>query len=289
MRVRNVSAEGPPLRRLILSCELDNPSDVDICILDAWLHVSCLKGLIIAHGRHFHQQQNLVDALVVPAKGKGSGEIVIPLSTEVLRAIEEKRVGKKDMNVLFHSRIKACYSHNSNTPRKPGLAVPFMTLFLDDPESFNTFIDHPIPQSEWIKLLGQMQCSDLELLELPSGQFSPSPAFNPAISLLKEAQDSFMKGDWKATMLHCRSAVERAACDVTGEDDKGKALKGLACIVGQGKKAKRINALIADAGNFCHLGRHQDKPPVDIDRDDAMLALQVTASLLRYLGRHCPK
>ena len=291
MNIRQVMVEGHPLRRLKLMCDVSVPGSLDVCVLDSWVTVTCPDwGIHIAEGKLFHVLNNRNDAAVLTPNTDSFSEIVIPLPPNILRDIEEHRSGTDNVELTVISRVLACYSHSTKELRKPGLSAPFETSLEDNAEHQMGYFKYTIPQSEWVKHLRLMQWSDIELLELPSGAFSPSPEFNRAVRLLDEAQSSFLNGDWKATMMHCRRAVEAAAYDLSGEPEKKKApLKELARIIPEEKKSACIDELLKYTGQFCHLGRHESGKEIAIGRDDALLALQVTASLLRYLSKYTVK
>ena len=96
--------EGPPKRKLVLTCHVTNPMEFDLCILDAWIKVETISGLKLAEGKLFQSMYNRVDPAIIPPKENGSGAFHIELLSKVLQNIEEQRAGG-DVIFLFSSRV----------------------------------------------------------------------------------------------------------------------------------------------------------------------------------------
>ena len=143
---------------------------------------------------------------------------------------------------------------------------------------------HSVAQSDWIKLLAQLKWSALELFEIPLELFSSDPNLKRAIELLREAQNRFSRGDWTGVLQNCRQAFEAAAADIGQSSDKASNFPKLLDRVGGGKKSERLNELVKSLSEYCHLGRHEDFPAVNVTREDARAMLRCSLSIFSLLG-----
>lgn len=69
-------------------------------------------------------------------------------------------------------------------------------------------IQWKIPQSEWVKLLPQLEWSEIELLELPREFLRSHPGLARARERLKDAETALARGDWEGVLQDCRKAYE---------------------------------------------------------------------------------
>lgn len=272
-------AEPPPKRKLELTCNVTNPAAFDICILDAWVRVEALDGLILAEGRLFQSMHNRVDPAIITSGKQGLGAFHIDLPTMVIHHIEQLRAGG-DVKLRFSSRVLVCevLTLNAVTILKP----PYETQFGDKGLGYFEYL---LPQSEWLKLLKSLSWSELEILELPSSRLRVIPSLGRALKRFEDAQQNYRNGDWEETMMNCRKAFEAIIQDVSGELDMSKAHQVFVSIIGPGEKADRFDKLAKSLGDFLHLGRHETHPHISIRRADAEIALLLTGSLLAYLGQ----
>jgi len=267
------------MRKLELECQIANPTQCDICILDAWVEVETLNGLKLAEGKLFKAMYNKVDPAIIPLGEKGLGSFNIQLPAQALHDIEERRVDG-DVKLIFSSRVLVAKVNKVNDIKI--LEIPFEMFFGN---SGNGRFEYLIPQSEWIKLLKNLHWSELELLELPASRLRIIPVLARSFSRFEDAQNCFRQLDWEETMLNCRKAFEAIVQDVSGVSDMRKSREVIISLVGEGDKAKRINELAKSLSNFLHLGRHENPPNISIKRSDAELALHLTGALLSYLGQ----
>jgi hypothetical protein len=279
INILRVEAERPPRRQLVLMCNIGNNTAFDLCILDAWVTAEALNGIKLAEGRLFQPMYNRVDPAIIPARGSGLGALHIELPAEVIQEVEEQRTGG-DIKLAISSRV--LIAKVSTAGDVTTLQAPFETQFGD--AGLGRF-EYLIPQSEWLKLLRNLDWSELEILELPSRRFRAIPSLARAIERFKEAQESYRRGDWEASMLNCRKAFEAIVQDTVAEADMSKAHQALVSIMGEGDKTDRLDDLVKSLGRFLHLGRHENLPPISIKRPDAELALRLTGTLLSYLGQ----
>ncbi len=266
VRILDYYAEAPPKRKLELRCSVTNPGTVPICIMDAWVTVGTMNGMVLADGKIFQSLNNRADlAMILPGK-EGMGAFHIDLSSEAMHKIEQAR-GGSDFKLTVYSRVLVSEVDLAN--KVPTLMPPYETDF----EIGSTArFEYIIPQSEWIKVLRSLAWSELELFELPAGRFRSSPTLSRAFERFEEAQQNFRNGLWEETMLNCRKAFEAVVFEHSGKPSMGKANQAFISILGNGEKTERFNDIAKSLGDFLHLGRHETKPTVSIKPADAELA-----------------
>jgi HEPN domain-containing protein len=271
-------ARGLPRRQLELSCTVKNPAPFDICILDAWIKVQAFTGLNLAEGKLFHPQYALASPAVTHSREECSGVITIELPPTVLHQIEARRAGG-DITLRILSRVVACEVRTETGVTTLGTPLP--TQFED---GHGGYFEHTIPQSEWVKVLRMLQWSEFELLEFPSRNLQVNPILARALKRLEDAQDCYRRGDWAESMGNCRKAFEALIKDVSGEDKMTGAPKAMRSLIDEEQKAECIDRIVKELGDFLHLARHEQLPPVSIKPEDAEVALRLTGALLVYLG-----
>ncbi len=279
MTVYEVRAEKPPRRQLELFCHVANPGPSAICILDAWLKVTAFQDLRIAEGRLFYPEDNRIDPASIRAGANGHGVIVIDLPTLMLERIERRRGGTNDLVLGMSSRVRV--SEVSSQTREQLLGVPFETCFTD---GRGDFFEYKIAQSDWVGLLRNLEWSELEVVEIPTGKLKAIPALARAFGCFADAQDCYRRGLWDEAMMNCRKAFEAMVKDAVGEDSMKEALRAYEAIMGGGEKAERFNDLTRALGNFLALARHEKLPPIRIRPSDATLAVRMTGAIFSYLG-----
>lgn len=284
MSVVGYEARGLPSRALILRCEISNPNPGDLYIADGWLEIRGAGGVRVAEGRLFHPLYNMVDPAVVSGGGakKSLGDIVIPLSSSAIQLLEERRNGG-DLPLQIDSRILVAGVITGPDGHQLVLSAPIESRFSSS--AVGGSIELRIPQSEWVKLLRQLEWSEMELMELPMTLLRSEPRLARARDRLKEAESCLTQGDWDGVLQNCRMAWEAAAIGLTGEESHRVALPKLAAYFGKGPKAEQLDSLAKKLGEFLHLARHDQPDHVSITRADAVLGLRITASLLDYIAR----
>ena len=276
IQIINICAEGLPKRNLLITCDYTNPSEFDICLLDAWVTIKVFHGEIIANGKIFQSLNDMDSHAIVPSMKTGQGEFHIELNNTILHHIEKVRAGG-DISLLFESRVLISKVNDVNS-----LAAPYETAFSI---GGNSRFSHQIPQSDWIKILKVIHWSELELLELPMSQIRIIPQLSRALSRFDEAQECFRRGDWDATMLNCRMVFEAIVQDTTGDKEMSKAKEAFSILINDEEKSTRLNNLVKSLGNFLHLGRHETPSNITINRSDAEFSLLLTGGMLRYLSQ----
>lgn len=265
----------PPTRELRLECQIHSPPTGSVFIFDVWVKAMIQGGITIAEGRLFEPHHARSGPASLRFHDPGIASIHIPLSALSLNSIEQQRAGGDvELSVLTNALI-------SHLPRdNPMLMTVPMERSLVTVGSDR--LVYPIPQSEWIKVLRQLQWSELELIELPGTSATRPPSLARAFSRLSDATEAYRRGEWEDTMANCRKAFEALVQDLTGKPDMAATGPLLETILGEGPKAARVDALVKELGQFLHLARHEQHPSVKIGRADAAFSLHLTSALLQY-------
>jgi hypothetical protein len=219
-------------------------------------------------------------ALLWPSK-QTLAALVIPLSSAVLRKIEDQRAGG-DFVLRISARVRVCQSVIRQQEPET-LGVPFETYLRSN--EYASGVDYKIPQSDWIKNLRALNWSELELVELPAQLAKSSPQLARAFKRFDEALDFYRRGDWEASMSSCRKAFEALIKDTIGKDDVSLGQAAFMTLISEPEKAKLINELVKAFTPFLHLARHEQHPATKIRPEDALFALQITVSTLLYVAK----
>jgi hypothetical protein len=279
LKIVEVRAERPPRRQLEMRCHVENRGASAICILDAWLKISVFQDLHIAEGRLFYPEDNRVAPASIQAKATGQGIIVIELPPPVPQRIERRRAGPNDLLLGMRSRVRVSEVSAETTGHL--LQVPFETCFTDGQ---GDYFEHRIPHSVWVRLLRDLEWSELELVEIPTMKLRTHPDMARALEFFAVAQECYRSGLWPDCVVNCRKVIEAMVKEVTGKDNMKEALKAIEALIGEGPKAVQLNDLLRSFNGFLHLARHPQLPPVEIQPNDATLVLHVTGAILSYLG-----
>lgn len=272
-----IRATCSPKRQLELICRVANTAPLPIFIIDAWVKVKALNGLVLADGRIFHTMHNRADPAIIPPGASGSGSFVIVMPDFVINSIEQRRAGG-DIDLVLSSRVRV--SQIQLIDEISTFGMPYETEFGNE---HSEQIKYHIPQSEWVKILKDMQWSELEIVELPLSILRSNPQLARALKRFTDAQMSYRNGDWDVTMLNCRKVFEAIVQGKSGSADMKDATDVFLSIIADNEKAKRVDNLIKKLGDFLHLGRHEQLTIV-INRSDAQFALHLTGAILRYVG-----
>jgi hypothetical protein len=140
-----------------------------------------------------------------------------------------------------------------------------------------------INHAEWTGLLDEIGFTHIILQELALPVFPPE--FKRAQDHLKDAWHHHRAGRERPALLSCFNTFECLGFDLTGTPDKARIdVLGLLMTGKEQEKQEKIKALWAAVGNYCHLGRHDKGPPVEISHQDGELALVCATVLLKYLA-----
>ena len=138
-----------------------------------------------------------------------------------------------------------------------------------------------VGRSNWVHELNNAKAMDILLFEvaIPLGNL-PGKA-GATVEALRTAQRLFVEGNYAESIARCRTAIEAlAAAEGRDKDWSGPAFEKLKPRRGDMIKEDRELLLEASLLHFTHLGAHPNE--VQISRQDAKLAIALTASVVAY-------
>lgn len=203
--------------------------------------------------------------------------LIFPVSDRILSSITDRVRGDE---VAFRLDIEGLLRGRWDPER----ALTVQSEFPDGQWGF--FIPSPtrlafsVPRSEWFsKVLGPLTTTRFVGLEIGLPKVEGT-AFVAALDRLRDAEESYARGDDAAVFAHCRGAIE----GLPGyPHDIVNAISNV-------KKRNATDALIKEAGQYLQLGRHVSREGSDagefpVDHRDALLALNVTRLVVAHLAR----
>lgn len=267
-RVNEVRSSGAPDRRLIFDVELRNHTDERLVVLNSEVTVS-LGDWRIAEGDLLRLHFALVASPVVdPGSGHLVGELSVPVTREALGFIEERRSGDVEYSISIYLRIAPIGDDERiGLPRQVSLELRKSR--------------DRIPLSTWLSLLRAWGWDETTLIELPRG--STAHTHPVAVTRWEEAVEQYRAGNWEDVLGSCRKCLEALALEKTPGHPTKPDMKRLADYFDDPEKSKHLDPMLKELSGFLHLGRHQ-QVSTRITRRDALFALSMTASLLKYIG-----
>lgn len=218
------------------------------------------------------------DMLLRPGK-RLSVKFSVPVSAELLGVIERDRKESVALNIRCSLSLAPVYDA---TPGSHHLGVPQQFGVLGDNGST---LGRVIAMSDWIAYLRQWQWHEVELFEMPFDVGRETATFRRAFELLRKAEDRLRLGDYMGTFQNCRQALESLAVDTAPDADiKVGYSRILTTQLGDGERAKRMNAVMLALNDLGHLGRHEQRPLEDLTRQDSIFILRATLSAVQYLA-----
>jgi hypothetical protein len=214
-----------------------------------------------------------------------TGVLVFPLSAEAIRFIEDTR---KQADVAVMPEIAVKYQEVRVEVQKLQDSVFHAgRVFWQDA---NVEMP-PIPRSEWLKRLEEMQWSELELFEMPVAPLLADANLTEALRLLREAQDALRMSDHKGVLARCREAFESAAkFQAQGDTKEGFDLLLRRAFPEHEAKRNASDGVIHALSEYAHtLGRHAQYPALHVSRAEAEFAFAATISLFSLLSRRLAK
>lgn len=217
--------------------------------------------------------------------------IEIPLDIYRIEKIEEGRHGDIELRlsgsalVAEHPDVYKA-DHNGRQEYKKDVEC-------FDTAQFNiTFV---IPQSHWVdKILPGLGYGKVKLIEVPIPEKIVPDTFQKALQELQESQRYFVEGDYDKVVAHCRSAVElipnARPIDLSGIDNPSfnkkvkKFLEEHLSTFLTNSKQQALADIIKATWKLGSIPHHPSSPGY-FNRADAEAILQITTTLLAYVGK----
>ena len=213
-------------------------------------------------------------------EGRGL-KLIWPFSTRQLQRIEDFRQGNEPYFEIRNRFLVKSQHYKTDGTSLHEAQFNEESAFASGTNAYP--ICFKIDHEEWTKLLDEIGFRHIILQELSLPAFPPE--FRRAQDHLKEAWRHHRAGRERPALLSCFNAFECLGFDLMGTPDV-KRVDVLALLMDGKEQAKqeKIKALWAAVGNYCHLGRHDKGPPVQLSHQDGELALVSATVLLKYLA-----
>lgn len=266
-------AHGPPNRALSFELSADNTLEHPIAVLGDWTQCK-FQGRAVAEGRMVKTYHT--GGYSVLEEGGCRLDVRVPLSRETLEHVENKREGEDleyDLSVdLYVARVSTTGETNIGAPWKVVLAQ----------SQHGHSLEGEFPQSDWLDLLKGLGWEETLLVEIPARRLRHrSPQ---AMNRYREALNHHRRGNWRKSLAACREVFEALAWRHTDDEATEPDMRTLRNYFPDNRKGETINSTLKELAEFLHLGRHVQnmEANIDIERKDSVLALNITAGVLRY-------
>ncbi|GEM_PF-990132 len=218
--------------------------------------------------------------------------IEIPLDIYRIEKIEERRQGDIQFRLSGSALIA---KHPPVTKAGPNEQQKYRR----DVEEFVTGhfdIDNLyIPQSHWVdKILPGLGYGKVKLIEVPIPEKILTDTFQKALRELQDSQRYFIEGDYDKVVAHCRNAIqlipESIPTDFSGIESQkfqNKLKKFLEEHLSNFLTDSKRDYLETTAKAIWNLSSitHHPSPADYFNRTDAEAILQITTTLLAYVGK----
>lgn len=272
LQVHEIRVHGPPARSLDFAVSVRSGIDETVIVLGSRVRI-LLNNIEVAEGDLLYSHHAPAKGSAIAGKGEFIATVKAPLSREAIDLVEGHRVGDLEYVIDASITLAPLYPGPPEVMGKPWL------------QPVETRSARRIPQSEWLSHLRQLGWDETKLFELPAGKAAYS---NPAAQKRwEEAVEHYRQGNWEETLGSCRKMFEALAA-AKGEANSDRAdPKKLRQYFDSTKKGEALNDMQKQFTDFLHLGRHDQTTGsgIQIERDDALLALTVSSGLLRYMSR----
>jgi hypothetical protein len=207
-------------------------------------------------------------------------KLIWPFSPNQLQRIEDYRQGKEPYFEL-RNRVVA-HVRYIKTDGSPHGDSHFVEEAAYDMDTNGYPIHFKIDHVTWAEILNAVDFKQIILHELSIPTFPP--AFQRPENHLKEAWGHHRAGREDAAMMSCFKAFECLGYSISGAQlTRADVLADL--MTGQeDAKREKIKTLWESLSEYCHLGRHDKGPPVQLTHADGELAVVSATVLLRYLA-----
>lgn len=145
--------------------------------------------------------------------------------------------------------------------------------------------EYEITQSDWIKILEQMQYRRVLLLELDAPDAVRTPELVAALNFYRDAEKHYLQGQWRNTVESLRQSLAALVGKRADDEDDESAVKAGAnalrkestsAAVGYRKRAEQVRRALKFS---CDLGAHPEV--ADTQKRDASAALLMVGGLLQ--------
>jgi len=284
--LKSVKGRAAPDRALLIQCSIKwwNSEPGYLLALEGALQ---FNGIVVSEGARlkavnwrgnsselFHQNLDV------------EGEIVVPLTMEAIRFIEDRR-GAGDVNLCLD--LTAKWIRAPGAVGKPAGAGTASQPVGGDLRwgSCGNEESKLVAHSDWLRLLTEMGWQEIELFEVTARPLRADANLKIALERLTSAQKCLRDGEYADALANCRKAFESAA-KFEGNGDVKEGFQSLLNRVfpGEAEKLKLFDAAIRALSDVAHtLGRHEQAPALQVSREEAEFVFASTVSLFAMIGR----
>lgn len=276
-RVTEVRGVQAPLRAIRWALSIGNLSD------RPWSMVGAHADVVLDHTRAARAvpvRMSVTPAepfMVIPGEHR-PGEVVAPMSTAVLRAINDGRGGGDVTYALTITAVVAPVL----AEKSGALGVPWKINIVE--HDYDSAVKGVIPQSSWVDMMRVLGWDETELVEMPVGRLRGR--FPRAYEAYIEATEHHRRGNWRKCLASCREVFEAMAWTQMPKGSTTVDMTALRGLFDPSSKGDKLDQVVKVFGEYLHLGRHAQSEDVGIEitRSDSMLALHLTAGVLRHLA-----
>jgi len=214
-------------------------------------------------------------------RGKTSWQIGVPLSPHQLQKIEEVRKGKDlFLNVQFYCTA----GWRSNLPPPTVTDITPVAVRVSGYSDGNC--PFKVPQSEWIKVLGELGYGDYFLMEIPLRGVPERQGMQKALEHLKTAWGHFEQGNDDETLGNCYKAFEYLAKKNKCKHPDVNGFERILGAIPEQEKRTRLKMLMHNLCQFLTLGRHEPgTEAVILDGRESEYGLILSQATLSYLAK----
>jgi hypothetical protein len=149
----------------------------------------------------------------------------------------------------------------------------------------------PIPRSDWLTLLHEIEWSETEIFEVVRTPFVGNRSLEVSLALLRDAENALRNGDYRGVLAKCREALESAAKHSAESDDirAGFSLLLQEAFPESPVKQDAVNGFIRAFSTLAHLGRHAQYPALHISREEAEFIFTTSLGFFAMVSRRLSK
>jgi hypothetical protein len=141
-----------------------------------------------------------------------------------------------------------------------------------------------VEKSRWLEILGELRYGDFYSADIALPRIHDHKVMERSLSRLQNAWAHFHDGRDREALAACYDALEALAKSLGyGKPDQNAYAGILSGIASE--KQESLKLTFDYITKFMHLGRHEQKVPVEIDHRDAELAVVLVQASLSYLSR----
>lgn len=230
-----------------------------------------------------HLDSNSSMGGLFPGSPSTAWTFILPADHRLLDHVEQVRKGR---DVVLRLVISVCAVPRQIQGQPNPSGVTSIKL-RDATMPGNTSCSMEIPKSKWLELLKAVGYGEFHLAEIPLPRINKVKALDASLQHVQRAWEHFLNGNDRETLAACHDALEKLAKESVNASSKPdqNAFAKIVSEVEPPEKKQKLTLLLSQCASLLHLGRHEHKPPVELDHRDAELAMLLTHACMAYLSK----